>query len=250
VTGPNYPTGDPSADAANGIVHAFMARTEILRRACLICGRWGTPDANRAVARAIQSLSFAAVPGTGYTNCLELREFGASISFYWNMAGLLDRGDLDAVHALQTLKLRDLTSAKDAVMVLPFSRYQVGNWKFLKDHDRFYAPASAFLAKKFTAEALDIALGEARGDELFDQTELTIALEHAHQRGQGQQTTWMPLGRFVWKNRGQWLEQELKRVEGLSDDDAFFNAGLMGGGKETAAGTTQKIRRWIQSLPF
>jgi hypothetical protein len=53
VTGPDYPASVPSSDVLNGIVDAFMARTEIMRRACLICGRWGTPEANRAVARAI-----------------------------------------------------------------------------------------------------------------------------------------------------------------------------------------------------
>ena len=100
VTGPDYPTIHPSKDTLNGIVYAFMARTEILRRACLICGRWGTPEANRAAARAIQSLSFAAVLLNGFTSYSELREFGASICFYWNMAGLLDRGDWAAVRAL------------------------------------------------------------------------------------------------------------------------------------------------------
>jgi hypothetical protein len=62
--------------------------------------------------------------------------------------------------------------------------------------------------------------------------------------------TWMPVGQFIWKNRGQWLEEELKRVEGLSDDDAFFKAGLMGGGREPAARTIQKIRLWIKLLPL
>ena len=109
VTGPDYPTIHPSKDTLNGIIDAFMARTEILRRACLICGRWGAPEANRAVAGAIQSLSFAAVPlaGESFTDYLVLREFGASIGFYWNMAGLLERGAWAAVHALQNIELRD-----------------------------------------------------------------------------------------------------------------------------------------------
>jgi hypothetical protein len=195
-------------------------------------------------------LSFAAALLNGYTMYSELREFGASVCFYWNMAGLLDRGDWAAIRALQKLELRDHNSTKDAVIVLPFARYQVEDWKFLKDHERFHAPVSVFLAKKFAVEARDIALGETRASALFDQTELTVALEHAHQRGQGQEMTWMPVGQFIWKNRGQWLEEELKRVEGLSDDDAFFKAGLMGGGREPAARTIQKIRLWIKLLPL
>jgi len=253
VTGPDYPTIPPSKDTLNGIVDAFMARTEILRRACLICGRWGTPEANRAVGRAIQSLSFAATHlNNGFMSYSELREFGASICFYWNMAGLLDRGDWAAVRALQKLELRGLNSAKDAVMVLPFARYQLDDeWKFLlKDHERFHAPASFFLAKKFVVEAHDISLSEARASELFDQTELTIGLEHAHQRGEGEEVAWTPVGRFVWKNHGQWREEQFQRVEGLSDDDPFFKAGLMGGDKEAAARTMEKIRRWLKLLLF
>jgi hypothetical protein len=247
VTGPDYPASVPSNDTQNGIVDAFVTRTEILRRACLICGRWGTPEANRAVARAIQSLSFAAAL-LSYTIYSELREFGASVCFYWNMAGLLDRGDLAAVHALQKLELRGLNGAKDAVMVLPFARYQVAEWKFLKDHERFPAPASFFLAKKFAVDARDIALGEARASELFDQTELIIAFEHAHQRGQGEEVAWTPVGRFVWTNHGRWREEQFQRVEAFSDEDPFFKAGLMGGDKEAAARTVQKIRRWLQLL--
>ena len=246
VTSPDYPTSRPSNDTLNGIVDAFMARTEILRRACLICGRWGTRGANGAVSAAIQALSFAAVPlaGESFTDYLALREFGASIGFYWNMAGLLERGDWAAVHALQDIELRDLNGANDAVMVLPFEFYQGLDWRFLKGHDRFRAPASAFLAKRFVAEARDIALGETRAAELFAQTELNIALGHAHQKGEGQSRTWMPVGQFVWKNDGQWFEEQLKRVEGLPDDDPFFKGGMMGGSKRVAAPTIQKIREF------
>jgi hypothetical protein len=252
VTGPDYPTIQPSGDTLNGIVDAFVARTEVLRRACLICGRWGTPEANRAVARAIRSLSFAAaLLNNGYIDYSELREFGASICFYWNMAGLLerDRIDWDAVHALQTLRLKDLNSAKDAVMFLPFESYQFLDWKFLlKGDERFRAPASAFLAKRFVAEARDIALGETRADELFAQTVLNIALGHAHQKGSGQDSTWIPIGQFVWKNDGEWLEEQLKRVEGLPDDDPFLKSGMMGGSKKAAAATIQKIREYRDEL--
>jgi hypothetical protein len=233
VAGPNY----LSADAANEIVHALMARTEILRRTCLICGRWGAPEANRAVGTAIQSLSFAAVRATGVTNYLKLREFGASICFYWNMAGLLDRGDLDAVHALQTLKLRNLDGVNDAVMVLPFGLYQIDSLK----SERSDPPTSVFLAGSFVAEARDIAVPEARGEELFDQTELMIGLEIAYRLGSGFVT---PLGQFASKRQGQQFKEGLDRIEGLSDDDPFFKAGMMGGSKASAAHTIQKIRSW------
>jgi hypothetical protein len=250
VTGPDYPTIHPSKDTLNGIVDGFMARTEVLRRACLICGRWGTPEANRAVARAIQFLSFAAEPSPGYTIYSELGEFGASICFYWSMAGLRGRDPIDwaAVHALQRIELRDRHGVKDAVMVLPFGRYQVDGWKFLKNLERFHAPMSVFLAKSFVAEARDIAVSEARAGELFDQTELMIGLEFASQRLLSGSGAAMPLAQFMWKGRGQWLTEELEKIEGLSDDDPFFKAGMMGGGKASAADTIREIRLWLRQV--
>jgi SIR2-like domain len=243
------PFPKPENERMNEIVNSFMAHTELLRRACLICGRWGTSEANRAVGIAIQSLSFASESLAGDSAYTRLRESGASICFYWNMAGLLGRDPIDwaAVHALQKLKLRDLNGAKDAVMVLPFHSYQV-NWKFLKNLERSHEPMSAFLAQSFAAEARDIAVTEARGEELFDRTELIIALEYAHQRVQSGSRFGMPTGRFVPKNRGQWLDDELEKVAALSNDDRFFKAGLMGGGQAYAASTIKEIRQWLPQL--
>ena len=53
VTGPEYPRAGTN-DSLDLTVTRFIARTEILRRACLVCGRWGTQEANKAVARTIQ----------------------------------------------------------------------------------------------------------------------------------------------------------------------------------------------------
>lgn len=121
VSGPDYPKVTPTNDILNRIVNIFMARTEVLRRACLICGRWGTADANQAVARTIQSLSFGAEPSPGstYPVYLALRDFGASVCFYWNMAGLIDRGDWAAVLALQKVEIKRIGGNIDAVIACP-----------------------------------------------------------------------------------------------------------------------------------
>jgi SIR2-like domain len=176
------PFPKPENERMNEILNSFMAQSEVLRRACLVCGRWGTPKANRAVGTAIQSLSFASESLAGDRAYTRLREFGASICFYWNMAGLLGRDPIDwtAIRALQKLKLRDFNGVNDAVMALPFRWYE--EWTFLRNPERFREPLSALLSQIFIVEARDIAVYGARGEELFDQTELTIGLEVAHQR--------------------------------------------------------------------
>jgi hypothetical protein len=251
VTGPDYPMVSPAIKTLNDIVNTFMVRTEVLRRACLICGRWGTPDANQAVARAIESLSFGAEPlrGTVSTTCLALREFGASVCFYWNMAGLLDRKDWVAVRTLQKLEIKQRIDNTDAVIVLPFSAYGT-DWKFLTGLERHHTAASDFLAAKFVSEAPDIALSERRAEELFDQTELAIALGYVHKLllMEPARPIGMPVGRFCWKSRGETFEADLKRIEELSDSDAFFEAGMLGGSQAMAAPTLQKIREIRREL--
>lgn len=237
----DYPGVHPTKDTLNRIVEAFLSRTTVLRRAALISGRWGTPIANQAVARAIQSLSFANGPQSGFVAYLSLREFGSSICFYWNMAGLLDRGEWVAVRALQALEIETHTGKMDAVSVFPFLTYKDVDWKFLTDYERSHTAISSFLAPKFVAEARDIALSEMRADELFDQTELVIALGYVHRRlAEVGRATGMPVGRFSWK--GGTLEAELKRIEALPDSDVFFQAGMLGGSKATAIPTLQKVR--------
>jgi hypothetical protein len=195
------------------------------------------------VARAIQLLSFGAEPlrGTASTTCLALGEFGASVCFYWNMAGLLDRGDWAAVFVLQSLEIGTNTGQMKAVFVLPFLIYRDVHWKFLKNYEQYHTAISFFLAPKFLAEAPDIALGETRAEKLFDQTEFAIALGYVHGRlTEAGRATGMPAGRFSWTNGT--FEAELKRIEELSDSDAFFEAGMLGGSQATAAPTLQKIR--------
>ena len=240
VTGPDYPTVRPTAETLNRIVNTFMVQTEVLRRACLISGRWGVPEANQAVARAIQSLSFAAGPQSGFTTYLALREFGASICFYWNMAGLLDRGDWAAVRALQALEIGTNTGKMNAVSVFPFLTYRDVDWKFLTGYERYRTPISFFLAPKFVAEARDIALGEMRAEELFDQTELDIALGYVHRRlAEAGRAIGMPAGRFSWKSGT--LEAELKRIEELP---IAMRSRSRNAGREPSDGCTYIAKNW------
>lgn len=252
VTGLDYPTAHPTNETLNAIVEGFMTRTEILRRACLICGRWGTVEANRAVARAIQSLSFAAEPKNGYTLYLAMREFGASICFYWSLAGLLDREAWSLIQALLTTEIKNVSDREAAVSALPFLTYESVKWQFLPGLAQHHTPMSDYLLAKFSEEASDIALTKPRADELFDKVELTIALKFAHHRVEqmknGISWFWMPVGRFSWKGNGEILENELKRVEGLADSDAFFTAGMLGGSKTVAAPTLQAIREFHQRI--
>lgn len=139
---------------------------------------------------------------------------------------------------------KDRLGKVDAIMVLPFLTYDSVDWRFLAGLDRHRTPISDLLVTKFTAEARDIALDAIYAEDLFDRTELAIALGFAHKRGENSPTVWMPVGRFIWKNAGQRLEDELNRIERLPESDAFFKAGMMGGTKEAAAPTIQKIREF------
>jgi hypothetical protein len=129
-------------------------------------------------------------------------------------------------------------------MAAPFGAYPSVDWRFITGFEGRAAPASDFLSAKFIMESRDIALGVNQAEDLFDRTEMSIALGFAHARGKTSATTWMPGGRFIWKNGGQNFEDELNKIERLPPDDAFFKAGMLGGTKQAALITIQKIRQF------
>ena len=92
------------------------------------------------------------------------------------------------------------------------------------------------------AEARDIALSKERAVDLFDQTELAIALGYAHRSAKDRATIWIPIGMFIWKSGGLRLEEELKRIEQLPGGGRLLqvrNAGRkqIRGGTYTAKNT-------------
>jgi hypothetical protein len=144
--------------------------------------------------------------------------------------------------------LKDSTGKIDAVMALPFARYDSVDWRFITGFERRKTPASDFLAGKFTVEARDISLNADQSSDLFDQTELAIAFGHARRRAESGPDTWMPMGRFICQNNGLKLESELKRIEELPDSDAFFKSGVMGETKVAATILISKIRQFHRRI--
>ena len=252
VTGPEYPQVQPTKDTLNEVVNSFIVRTEVLRRACLICGKWGTGKANRAVTRAIQSLSFANEPQAGSADYISLRDIGASICFYWNLAGLVDNEDWKSVKILFYAEVKNNGTMTPLVSVLPPEILRSDSWKFLTGLENRQAAISSFLFEKFKIESNDISLSEGRSDELFDEAEFFVSLEFAHQRRLSEETTgawfWAPPGRFLWKSRGHMWNVKLTRIEKLPDSDPIYQAGLLGGNVTTAKPTLQAVRELFGSV--
>ncbi|WP_296574950.1 SIR2 family protein [Phreatobacter sp.] len=248
VTGPEFPT-TTDADALNGLVAAFIARTEVLRRACLVCGRWGTEEANYAVAKSIKSLVISPEIGGGLVTLINLRDFAASCCFYWNIAGLLDREKWNQIHALFQTKIKTRNGEATLVDKMPLAAFEDNNWKWITGLDMHKTPASDFLFKIFSAEATDIQVSRSSTEELFDRVEVQISIGFAYNRvlhSDNYAWFWMPPGRFVWKHETNPLQAELKRIAELTDEDPFFKAKLLGGSKATAKPVTDAISKFSQ----
>jgi hypothetical protein len=250
VTGPEYPKAELNNDALNGTVTAFVARSEVFRRVCLICGRWGTGEANRAVIAAIKSLDFQMRDRSGYVNLLALRNIGASICFYWNLAGILAREDWFAAGACLQAKLRHDSGEIPFASVLPLMAFESTDWKFLKGLENRTVPGSDFFSEIFRSDANDISIAEDESDYLFDKTEIVVMLEFSHHRIDRVEKSgvwfFMPVGSFIWREHGRQLKETLERISALPDTDPFFKAGLLGGSNAKAAPTLKKIRDFAQ----
>lgn len=253
VTGPEYPTTPPTKDTQNEIVNVLLARTEVLRRACLICGKWGTSRANKSVVQAIQDLSFANEPQAGYSDHISLREFPASICFYWNLIGLVDNGHWQSVQGLLLAEIKYNGNMMPFVLALNPYTYRSDSWKFLVGFERRKTSINDFLFEKFKIESKDISMSEMRSEDLFDEAEFIVSLEFAHQRRLSGETSggwfWTPPGRFIWKNWGKMWNEKITRIETLPDGDPIYQAGLLGGSSTTAKPTIQAVREHFGRLP-
>ena len=142
VLGPEYPSVGTDADTLNSIVDELTKQSEILRRACLICGRWGTEKANQAVIEAIKNLALLANNISGQIALIELRNFAASMCFYWALAGILyDNKFVMAKQLLHTPIMRG-NSDKIFASALPFTCYDRFDWKFLAGRQKSKVPFS------------------------------------------------------------------------------------------------------------
>lgn len=253
LSGPDFPTASPTNDSLTKLVDTLVIKTEVIRRACLICGRWGTPDAIRSAIRTVNSLRYADDRTSGYVMYSALREFPSSLCFYWLLAGLLDRDDWSSIRALQTTKIKADGELVPLIKKAPFEALGVTSWAFLAGFERHKFPISDYLVTRFRAEARDISLDEKRAEELFDRAEISAALgyvETALDDGSvAKGSYWVPLGRFIWKGEGA-LDAEMSRIESLADTDPFFIAGMLGGNQEKAAAILKAIRDLRQAHPL
>jgi len=239
VAGPEYPTYQPTNETLNVIIATFTIKTEVLRRACLICGRWGTAEANKTVTQAIQSLSFADESQSGYVCYASMRVFGASTCFYWNLAGLIERGEWSLVERLMHTKLNSRRNFLPFISILPPQTYREVDWTFLQGLEKQYTPISDYLFEMFIKNACDIFLNDSQADALFDKVELLISFEFSAIRLQQiaidqRLWFWCPKGRFFWKDHGDYWVSIVNNLFFQPDSIQIYLTGLLGGTEQVA----------------
>lgn len=253
ITGSEYPSSTPEPAGINSFVESILARSEILRRVCLVCGRWGTTAANRAVADAIRSLTFRAEPVNGFTFWIEMRDFGASLCFYWTLFGATARSDFKLIHLLMHSRIKVNDGHSPMVSELAITSLGSINWKFLKGLENRRTPGSDFLLSTLSTELGDIALGANDAPEVFDRLEMLITLEFAHLRLSRVSETgiwfWTPPGRYIWSSRKGGALNILKEFEDLTPGHPLLAAGLLGGSPTSAAAVLDAVREHFKKIP-
>jgi SIR2-like domain len=254
IIGQDYPRERPTPDSVNGLIETLISLSGILRRACLVCGRWGTTEANRTVVRAIRSLGFSSEMSGGYSDWIRLRDLCASLCFYWTLAGTLNRRDFTTARLLMDAPTRGHDHDEAFVYVLPLQAWSDMDWKILKGREKAKTPASDFLFDLFKRELLEAAIDPSDAEELFDQLELLISLEYAHRRIQkieDDNGLWFsfPIGRYSWKGGRKNVFDKLRAYDHLSQHDELLQAGLLGGTPENASKTAEAVSQFFRANP-
>jgi hypothetical protein len=253
IAGEDYPTTPPTGASINALIANLVVHSGFLRRLCLISGRDGTPQANRAVADAIGSLaSWTRLPGE-FSYWSELRPLCASLCFYWAVAGALARHDLATVRMFMHTRTTRTGGEEALISALPLLALGSIEWKVLKGLEERRFPASDFLFGLLRTEVAEAALdpGEA-AEDLCDRLELLISLEFSHRRLEQIAAShrplwfWTPLGRYVC-NLGDRLLDRLAALQQLPHNDALLQAGLLGGTQQTAADAARAMRKSLDT---
>ncbi len=251
LAGEDYPRGAPNADSINALIAKLVSLSEVVRRICLVSGRWGTPEANRAVARVIGSLGSRARVAGEYAYWSGFRAFCASLCFYWTLAGTLARKDFTIARSLMHTRIAKDTGEDAAVLTLPLVALGSIEWKVLKGLEQQRMPASEFLFALFEQEITDAAVDPGEAEDLFDHLEFLISLEFSHLRlkkvgedGSGR-WFWTPLGRFICRRNGCSVIERLAAHKNLPGDHALLQAGLLGGRPESADEAVEAMRHSV-----
>lgn len=248
VTGQSFPTQAPTAETITEIVMTITRRAEVLRRASLVCGRWGTSTANLAISNAIRDLDFSGGPHVPYKIYSVLRDLGASLAFYWNLVGLVERADWGAIRNLLEFKLKRENAKTTIVAALPFLAYDEAQvWTFIEGFTRHHTPASDYAVEVLKGDISDISLSKGHAEELFDQVEFLIMLVASSARLERMKASdglWFfaPFGRFVWRHPG-W-SQRLKEIESQLLNVPIFQSGLLGTAAHAKA-TIEEVRQFL-----
>ncbi len=251
LTGPEYPKPAPTCQSINALIQTFVCMTEVLRRGCLVSGRWGTRSANLSVARAVRMLASRSAPPGEYAYWSGLRLLCASLCFYWSLAGTIARNDFTTLASLMHIRIRTNGNEQPAVSTLPLLALKSINWRLVKGFETRPMAGSDFLLSLLKGEFIDAAVHRDAAEELFDHVELLISLEFAHLRLRQLAASvapawfWTPLGRFIGEHGSWGLIRRLAPYRDLRGDHPLLRAGLLGGSPESAARAVQAI---LQSL--
>ncbi|MFN3319663.1 MAG: hypothetical protein ACK43M_13010, partial [Allorhizobium sp.] len=79
--------------------------------------------------------------------------------------------------------------------------------------------------------------------------EMMVGLVFAHHRVKRAADTgiwfWMPLGRFMWRNRNGGLEAKIRSLEADKPDAPVYTSGMLGGSATAAAPTFANVREFL-----
>jgi hypothetical protein len=253
VTGPNYPSDHPTKESFNALIAELVGRSEALRRMCMICARWGTTGAKQSLLKAIKSLILSGTAHSGLSSWISLRDFVASLCFYWSVAGALHGEDYETVRALMHIRIqKDGADSYPAISHLALTSLDSVEWKLLDGLDQRRTPISDFVVNLFSNEIQDIAMDRAEAEDIFDRVEFLISLEFSHFRLLEVKRSgiwfWMPLGRYIWRRHGAVRSTLLAAFSDNLDRHPAVLAGLLGGARSSAEDVMAVVREHLGKI--
>jgi hypothetical protein len=122
-------------------------------------------------------------------------------------------------------------------------------FKLLPGHERHFVPRSEYLFKALQPTLEDLLMLGRKYEELFDQFELFLALEHSEMTESG----WGPPGRFAWKHREEQnspLERMTEEATREGENWLPLRAGLFHGSRDHFTRDAATLAELIRKLSW
>jgi hypothetical protein len=220
-----------------------------VNRVLLVGAYWGRTDQDELWLRSMKRLIRDNTLASGNTGWIDLADYPPLLAFYSLGLGALSAARIGlVVRALRGGPVRFNPTDEGPWILRLHPWFALTDWfRALPGLEKHRQPISERIWQVLEPFCSEIAVTTQEFERIFDEWEMALSLESAHQRLLMSEDPRTPVGRFSWKyfNEGQRsvVERFRKAISEQGRDWPYLKYGLCGGDPDRAAKLVESISK-------